>query len=99
MARKQWDASDQMTTAPWEVGVRYFVRTVTMFVVGELAWVGRQELVFMDASWIPDTGRFADALRTGRFAEVEPFPDSVIIGRGSIVDATVWTHDLPRHQQ
>jgi len=82
---------------PWEIGKAYFVRTVTNYLTGRLVSVGNQELVFSDAAWIPWTGRFNEALTSGSFAEVEPFPAGrVIVGRGSIVDAIVWGISLPR---
>ena len=76
------------TTGPWEIGKNYLVRTVTMIDTGKLVAVGAQELVFEDAAWIADTGRFSGSLQTVNFNEVEPFPEGrVIIGRGSIIDA------------
>ena len=84
---------------PWEVGVAYLIRTVTQYVVGRLTWVGPTELLLEDAAWVADTGRFHDALVTGRFHEVEPFPGPVIVGRGSICDATRWSHALPIAQK
>ena len=86
-------------TGPWVIGKAYLIRTVTLYVVGRLAEVHPQELLLTDAAWIADTGRFADALVTGRLNEVEPFPGPVILGRGSIVDATAWTHVLPLEQK
>jgi len=80
----------------WTVGKSYLIRTVTMTVTGKLSVVGKKELVLDDAAWIASTGRFANALTTGGLDEVEPFPGSVIVGRGAIVDACEWTHDLPR---
>jgi len=51
------------------------------------------------AAWIPDTGRFADALGKATFGEVEPFPaGKVVIGRGSIVDCCRLAGDPPRDQ-
>ena len=82
---------------PYEVGEKYFIRTVTMAHTGRLVAVSEQELVLEDASWIADTGRFAKFLRDGTLNEVEPFPDGrVIVGRGAIIDACIWKHDLPR---
>jgi hypothetical protein len=84
---------------PWEIGANYLIRTVTMFQTGRLVAVGPQELVLEDAAWIADTGRFSDALQTGKFTEVEPFPDGqVIVGRMAIVDA-VKIKKLPREQR
>ena len=77
------------TDCPWVVGKKYCIRTVTMHLTGELVSVGHQELVLKDAAWIPDSGRFNEAVRDiSKCNEVEPFAAPVIVGRGSIVDAT-----------
>ena len=73
--------------APWVVGKCYFIRTVTYHVTGRLASVGPHELVLDDAAWVADSGRFADAFRTGSLSEVEPFPGQIIVGRAAVVDA------------
>lgn len=81
--------SQTICDSPWEVGENYLVRTVTMAISGKLKSVGQQELVFSEAAWIADTGRFSEALEDqDKFNEVEPFKNDVIVGRGSIVDAT-----------
>ncbi len=72
----------------WKIGAIYLIRTVTMIDTGRLMKVTPQELVLRDAAWIADTGRFADALKSAEFGEVEPFPDGeLIVGRGGIIDA------------
>lgn len=85
----------------WELGADYFIRTVTHHHTGKLIAVTPNELVLVDAAWIADDGRFADAIAKGTLNEVEPFPAGlhVIIGRGSIVDAVRWMHPLPREQK
>ena len=83
----------------YQVGKNYFIRTVTHHYTGKLVKVTPKELVLEDAAWIADDGRFMNALKDGTLAEIEPFMDDVIIGRGSIVDATVWRHALPREQK
>jgi hypothetical protein len=83
----------------FKVGDNYFIRTVTMIIVGRLEWVGDKELELSSASWIADTGRFYDALKHGKLNEIEPFTNNVLLGRGSIIDATVWTHKLPDSQK
>ena len=84
---------------PWCIGKNYLIRTVTMIQTGRLVAVTQQELVLEDAAWIADTGRFANALKTGKFDEVEPFPDGqVIVGRGAIVDA-IQISVTPREQK
>ena len=85
--------------SPWQIGKNYLIRTVTMIDTGKVVAVTAQEIVLEDAAWIADTGRFAQALESVEFVEVEPFPSGkVIIGRGSIVDA-VEVKTLPRKQK
>ena len=88
---------------PYEIGKSYLVRTVTMAVVGRLKGVFEKELVFESASWISDTGRFSDALKSGleyqESSEIEPFINDVIIGRLSIVDCVEYLHELPSVQK
>lgn len=85
---------------PWVVGEKYFIRTVTMSLTGRLVSAGEQELVLSDASWIADTGRFMQAVKTGVFSEVEPYGDNlVIVGRGSVIDATIVEWELPKVQK
>ncbi len=92
----------QKVDNPFTVGKKYFIRTVTMALVGKLKAVGGQELTLEDAAWVADTGRFGDFLRDGEevVGEVEPFPDGdVFVGRGSIVDMVEWKHELLRKQK
>jgi hypothetical protein len=87
----------QNCDAPWEVGENYFLRTVTHHFTGKLEAVHATELVLSSAAWIADDGRFADAVKEGKFSEVEPFPADalVIVNRASLVDATKITFKLP----
>ena len=83
----------------WEIGEIYLIRTVTMIDIGKLVGVSTQELVLEDAAWIPDTGRYADAIAKAEFNEVEPYPaGKILIGRVSIVDA-VKIKKSPRSQK
>ena len=76
---------------PYEIGKNYFIRTVTNYYTGTLLWVGTQEIMMENVSWIADTGRFSNALKDSTLNEVEPYPEGpVIIGRGSIIDASEW---------
>ena len=79
----------EMARHPYKIGTKYFIRTVTHHYTGELVAVYKDELVLKDVAWIADNGRFADALKTKEFEEVEPYPDGeVIIGRGAILDCS-----------
>ena len=82
----------------WQVGQAYFIRTVTMHSVGKLVSIDDKELVLSHASWVADSGRFHNALRDGTLDEVEPFVTNVLINRNSIIDATIWGHELPKEQ-
>jgi hypothetical protein len=85
---------------PYQVGKAYFIRTVTHHFTGRLMAVYDQELVLEDAAWIADDGRFQQAVESGSFNEVEPFPDRpVIINRSSIIDVVEFTAKLPRSQK
>lgn len=85
---------------PYEVGQNYIVRTVTMIFTGKLTLVGDKEIVLEDCAWIAETARWADSLKTGELNEVEPYPTGkVIVGRGAIIDAAIWAHELPRAQK
>lgn len=89
----------QHDDSAWIIGKIYLIRTVTMIDTGRLVAVTQQELVLEEAAWIADTGRFADAVKSAKFNEVEPFPDGrVIVGRGGIIDA-VEIKTSPRSQK
>jgi hypothetical protein len=82
---------------PIALGENVMIRTVTMIQVGKLVHTGKHELVLENAAWVADTGRFNEFLAKGSYNECEPFPDGkVVVGRGAIVDACVWKHDLIR---
>lgn len=88
-------------SSPYQVGKNYFIRTVTHHLTGQLVRVTAKELVLKDAAWISDDGRFMQALKDGALNEVEPFPDGdeVVVGRGALIDAVIWRHELPRKQK
>lgn len=79
-----------------------FIRTVTSYYTGEVLSESLDEIVLVKAAWIADTGRFAQAMSTGEFSEVEPYPDTheVCVQRGSVTDIVRnWPHPLPRVQK
>jgi hypothetical protein len=82
-----------------EVGKAYFIRTVTMHYTGRVKAVTASDIVLEDAAWVADSGRFSDALTKGTLSEIEPFPGTVVVGRGGFVDAAPWDHELPRKQK
>ena len=81
---------------PWVIGRGYLIRCVTHYQIGRLESVSEHELELSDAGWCADTGCFTVALSSGVVEEYEPAPDgAAIVGRGAIIDAYVWSHDLP----
>lgn len=86
-------------TAFWNVGKKYFIRTVTHHHTGVLVAVCGDEIVIKEAAWIADDGRLTDSLKTGNFNEIEMFPTgNVLIGRPSIIDA-VEMASIPTSQK
>jgi hypothetical protein len=88
---------------PFEIGKNYFIRTVTMSYAGRLKAVYDDTFVLSDASWIADTGRFHNAIKSGLeeidSSEIEPFVNDVIVGRGALIDMTIYNFPLPTKQK
>ena len=88
---------------PYDIGENYFIRTVTYAALGKLTYVGDKELKLAAACWVADQGRMTESLKNGIEAqensELEMFDQDVIIGRGAIVDATLYMHKLPTLQK
>jgi hypothetical protein len=82
----------------WVVGKSYFIRTVTMHLIGILDSIEDDEIILKEASWIADSGRFYNALKNGTLSEVEPFVSDVLVNKSSIVDACEWLHPVPKNQ-
>lgn len=77
----------------FQVGEKYFVRTVTDYWVGRLVSVdGPYTLTLTDAAWVANTGRLSEFVGRGwaEGAEVEP------VGRVTCQWLAVlpWSHDL-----
>lgn len=83
----------------YKLGAKLFIRTVTYHYTGRVVYLSDKEIVLEDAAWIADSGRFATALKTGNINEAEPYPGLCSINRDTIVDASLWDHDLPRTQK
>jgi hypothetical protein len=86
-----------MKLQTWKPGTKLFIRTVTLYFVGELVAFTKRSIVLQKCSWVAETGRFNAAMRSGDFNEVEPFPmeRQVRINRGAIIDASEFPHKLP----
>jgi hypothetical protein len=80
---------------PLTVGNTVLIRTVTHYHVGKIVLLDERDIVLEGASWVASTGRFNDALKSGKLFELEPFTHLVSVSRGAYVDATIWSHALP----
>lgn len=83
------------TEVPFEVGEKYFIRTVTYHCIGLLKDIKGNFLVFEQGAWVADSGRFNNALKTGELNEVEPFTNKFFVNMNAIADSTIWDHDIP----
>lgn len=95
------NAKENTDESHWEIGKNYLIRTVTMIQVGTLVKITPTDFVLQNASWVADTGRFANAFKDGTLLEVEPWPDEalVMVNRSAYIDAALWPHPLPRKQR
>ena len=80
------------------VGGKYFFRTVTYHLVGEVVKCVDGFLELKNASWVADSGRFMNAIKDGTLSEVEPVGD-MFINLNAVVDIFPWTHKLPKQQK
>lgn len=80
------------------IGKKFFFRTVTYHLTGKVKKVIGSILELEDAAWIADSGRFSDALKTGKLNEVEPC-GVAFINVSSLTDFFPWKHSLPTEQK
>ncbi len=99
--QKKQITTKTLKDCPLVIGENYLIRTITMIYTGKLTKVFNKELVVIDCAWIADTGRWADAVKSGNFDEVEPYPDDeeVILNREAILDIIKVKWQLPRSQK
>lgn len=81
------------------VGNSYFFRTVTYHMVGKVVAEHPNNIIELDdASWVADSGRFMQAIKSGTLNEVEPV-GKAYINLKSVTDFFPWTHKLPTEQK
>jgi hypothetical protein len=81
------------------LGKKVYVQTVTYHYTGQVVeLVGDESAILEDAAWIADTGRFAQAMETGEYDEIEPIPLPIQLNYGSVVMITTSV-TLPRKQK
>jgi len=81
------------------IGNSYFFRTVTYHLVGRVVAQHAGGLIELDeASWVADSGRFMQAIKSGTLSEVEPVGKAYINLR-AVTDFFPWAHALPSEQK
>ena len=80
------------------IGEKYFFRTVTYFLVGEVKGMVGRFVTLKNASVVFDTGRFMDCIKNGELNEVEPVGEA-FINLDSVTDFFPWKHQLPKAQK
>jgi len=84
---------------PVKIGQSYLFRTVTYADIGTVTAVNGSFVTLYPAVWIPNTGRFMDALDSGEVEEAEPMPLGTIVNANACVDTTPWPHSVPGAQK
>lgn len=83
------------------IGKSFFFRTVTYHLVGKVVGCGENQLyMFLEleqASWIAESDRFMDTIKTGKLREVEPV-GVAHINMDTVTDFFPWVHPLPSKQ-
>lgn len=82
------------------VGEKYFFRTVTYHMVGEVKKIVGRFAYLKNASWVADTGRFMNFIKDGvqSNSEIEPVGDQ-FVNLDTVVDFFPWKHTLPKDQK
>jgi len=92
---QECNESAGMDEGPFEIGKAYLIRTVTYHQIGILKEIIGDFLIFKDASWVADSGRFSECLSKGTFNEVE-YVGPMMINKTAIVDAFPWENKVPK---
>ncbi len=93
---------NNQSSIPFEVGKAYLFRTVTHVELGKVESICGAFVTLSTASWIADTGRYHDLLKSGVFddnAEIEPYPNGTIVNTSALINAAPWPHSLPTEQK
>ena len=82
------------------LGKAVFIRTVTYHYLGKFKKRVGNFMQLEKASWVADSGRFSDFLKSGLQAnsEIEPM-GTTLINTEVIIDITPWRHELPTEKK
>lgn len=76
-------------------GDSVIIRAVMYHYIGRVESITDDEVHLSTASWLAESARWSETLKTGAVHELEPFPDGVVIARQAIMDYAPWAHELP----
>jgi len=79
-------------------GRKFFFRTVTYHLIGEVSGRIGMILHLKNASWVADSGRFMTAIKDGVLNEIEPVGDAYL-NLNTVTDFFPWRHALPKEQK
>ena len=98
--KDQLTAEEQKEVNTYEdlIGSKWFFRTVTYHMVGEVKKIVGRFAFMKNASWVADSGRFMNAIKDGTLSEVEPVGDA-FINLDTVVDFFPFKHKLPTEQK
>jgi hypothetical protein len=79
------------------IGEQYFLGTIPWSYIGRLAQVKGQNLILKSCSRIggEETDTFHEALKTGKFQNIEPFPPLISVAVPVTIIMTVFTVNFP----
>jgi hypothetical protein len=80
------------------VGHSFFFRTVTYHLVGKITKRVGKFFQLEQASWIADSGRFMDFIKSGKVNEVEPV-GTCFVNLEAVTDMFPWKHKLFTEQK
>ena len=82
------------------VGSKWFFRTVTYHMVGEVKKIVGRFVYLKNASWIADSGRLMNFLKDGvqTNSEIEPVGEA-FLNMDTVIDFFPWKNALPKDQK
>lgn len=81
-----------------KIGKVYFIETLTKYYIGEVVEIDFSYIILNNWTWIPNTGRFNEFMKTGNPEENEPAPPGILkrIPHDVITSIDDWPHPIPQ---
>lgn len=81
-----------------KVGMTVFIRTVTYHYIGTVVEKTIDDFTMHPCVWVPNSGRWYQAMKNGTLAEVEPEVTPVTLSLAMVTDFRPWNHPIPTQQ-